>query len=256
MSALATTTTLQAQQQLQNIPSFLQETIATILLFLPRLVGALLILLVGWVIGRVVARVVRTLTDKIELDRMTLRTPLGRILGGSEAAVSRAFGKLAAYYVYFLAILAAANVLAIPMLSQWIDTAVTYLPSFIAGLLIIVIGFVLADFIGEMVERTMTATQSAYNVVFADGARVFLYFIAMVIGLETMGVGVEILYIFAGGAALGLAAAIGLGIGLSVGLGSSEYVSDNVDRWVNRASDSPAMPGGQATDGGVDADAE
>ena len=64
---------------------------------------------------------------------MTLRTPLGRILGGSEAAVSRAFGKLAAYYVYFLAVPAAANVLAVPMLSQWIDTAVTYLPAFIAG---------------------------------------------------------------------------------------------------------------------------
>jgi len=219
------------------IPDFLQETIAGMIAFLPRLIGALLILLIGWFLGRIVAKIVQRLTDAVELDRMTLGTPLGRMLGGSERAVSRAFGKIAAYYIYFLAILAAADVLAIAVLSEWVNAAVSYLPAFIAGLLIIVVGFILADFIGDAIERTAGTTTDQYRRFFADGVRMFLYFIAIVVGLDTMGVNVEILYIFGGALAFGLALAIAIGAGLAFGLGSREHVRENIDRWTDRASD-------------------
>ena len=73
-----------------------------------------------------VAKVVRAVADRVETDRMVLETPIGRLLGGTEAAVSNAFGTLAKWFVYALAILAAANVLAISLLSEWISTAVSY----------------------------------------------------------------------------------------------------------------------------------
>jgi uncharacterized membrane-anchored protein YhcB (DUF1043 family) len=41
-------------------------------------VGALVVLLIGWVVGVAVARVVSRLTDAVELDRMVLDTPSGR----------------------------------------------------------------------------------------------------------------------------------------------------------------------------------
>ena len=218
-----------------EVPEFLEETVANIVAFLPRLVGAILILLIGWIIGRLVAGIVRRLTDAIELDRATMRTPIGDMLGGTERAVSRAFGTLAAWYVYFLAILAAANVLAIPQLSLWVNTAVSYLPAFIAGLLIIVIGFILADFLANAIERAATATRDQVAALFADGTRIFLYFIAIVVGLDTMGVDVGILYIFAGAAAFGLALALAIGVGLAIGLGGREYVDENIDRWMRNA---------------------
>ncbi len=217
------------------VPGFLEDTVADMVAFAPRLVGALLILLLGWFVGRLVARIVRRLASAARIDEATMETPLGDILGGSEQGVSRAFGMIAAWYVYFLAILAAANVLAIPMLSEWVDSAVSYLPAFIAGLLIIVLGFILADFIGDAIERTTRTTRDRTAVLFADGTRMFLYFVAIVVGLDTMGVNVEILYIFAGAAALGLALALAIGVGLAIGLGGREYVDRNIDRWVTEA---------------------
>ena len=219
----------------QAVPEFLEETVANMVAFLPRLAGAIVILLIGWFAGRLVARLVRRLADAVELDRATLRTPIGDMLGGTEDAVSRAFGTVAAWYVYFLALLAAANVLAIPQLSLWLDTAVSYLPAFVAGLLIIVIGFVLADFLAGAIGRAATATRDRTAALFADGTRIFLYFIAIVVGLDTMGVDVGILYIFAGAAALGLALAIAIGVGLAIGLGGREYVNENIDRWMHSA---------------------
>ncbi|WP_265111324.1 mechanosensitive ion channel family protein [Halosolutus halophilus] len=227
---------LQPHPAQAQVPEWLQDPVAELVTFLPRLVGALVILLVGWIIGRVAAGVVRRLADGIELDRMVLETPLGRILGGTEQAVSSAFGSLAKWFVYALAFLAAANALAIATLSEWISTAVSYLPSFIAGLLVIVLGFVVADFIGDVIERTQAATESAYAGWFANGARMFLYFTAIVIGLDTMGIDVGILYVFARALAWGLAAAVAIGAGVAFGWGGKDYVADNIDNWMGRTS--------------------
>jgi len=242
-----------------SIPGFLEETVSSILAFLPRLVGALIILLVGWIIGRVVASLVGRIADSVELDRAVLGTPIGEMMGGSESAVSNGFGKLAAWFIYALAILAAANALAIETLSQWIATAVSYLPAFIAGLLVIVFGFIVADFLGDSIQRTEAATKTAYTGVFAAGTKMFLYFMAIVVGLDTMGVDVQILYVFARALAWGIAAAIAIGAGLAFGLGGRGYVDDNMDRWMGSArraapienqqqSELSDSPGGDADD--------
>ena len=218
-----------------SVPSWLQETVASTLAFIPRLIGAVVILLVGWVIGRAVAKIVGRLADAVELDQAVLSTPIGDMLGGTEQSVSNAFGTLAAWFVYAVAVLAAANALAIETLSAWVATAVSYLPAFIAGLLVIVFGFVVADFLGDAIKRTQAATQSAYAGAFAAGTKLFLYFMAIVIGLDTMGIDVGILYIFARALAWGIAAAIAIGAGVSIGLGGREYVADNIGRWMGSA---------------------
>lgn len=246
------TSTLTPALQLQ-IPAFLRDTVASFVAFLPRLVGALLILLVGWIVGVAAGKLVSRIADGVELDRMVLETPLGRILGGTERAVSHAFGTITKWFVLGISILAAANVLAIPQLSQWIQTAVSYLPAFIAGLLVIVLGFVVADFIGDAIMRTQAATQTAYTKWFSTGTRLFLYFTAIVIGLDTMGIDVGILYLFARAIAWGLAAAVALGVGIAIGWGGHGYVADNIDRWMTRASSgTPAPSGPTHTDGGQD----
>jgi len=240
-----------------GIPAYLDQTVAGMVAFLPRLVGALVVLLIGWVIGVSAARVVRTVADRVEIDRMVLATPLGRILGGTENAVSRSFGTGAKWFVYALAILAAANVLAIPRLSQWISTAVSYLPAFVAGLLVIVLGFVVTDFIGDAIMRTRAATQTEYTSWFAAGTRMFLYFTAIVIGLDTMGVDVSILYVFSNALAWGLAAAVAIGVGIAVGWGGHTYVQDNIGRWLSRASTEMSTPRRSAqADGGEQSPAD
>lgn len=228
--------------QVGGLPQWLQDPVSSFVAFIPRLVGAVVILLIGWIIGRGVAAVVRRLADRIELDRMVLNTPLGRMLGGTEQAVSGAFGKLAGWFVYALAILAAANVLAIATLSEWIATAVSYLPAFIAGLLVIVFGFVVADFIGNAINRTRSTTGTSYTSWFADGTRFFLYFVAITVGLDTMGIDVGILYVFARALAWGLAAAVAIGIGVAIGWGGHDYVANNIDDWMSSAREGTPSP--------------
>lgn len=226
---------VQNQDLTVELSEFLAEPIQAFLLALPELVGALLILLIGWIVGRVIGGAVMRLVDRSGLDRKTMSTPLGKVMGGTEGAVTRTLGKIAKWFIYALAILAAASLLDIAILSRWISRALTYLPSFIAGLLVILIGFIVADFIGDLVENTEAATRTGYTQYFADGLRIFLYFVAVTVGLDTMGIDVGLLYIFAQAAAWGLALGIALALGIGFGWGMKDYVADNIGDWSSRA---------------------
>lgn len=233
-----------------GIPEYLQETVAGIINFLPQLIGAIVILLIGWFVGRLLAGVIRRVADRTDVDRLVMNTPLGGALGGTEKAISRSLGRIGAYFVYALALLAAADALAVDLLSEWIGEAVSYLPAFIAGALIIVFGFILADFVADIVTHTEAVTETKYTDMFADGLRVFLYFVVTVIGLGTMGVDVQMLNTFAQAAAWGLAAGIALAIGIAFGLGGQNYVAANIGNWLpGRAPGPEPTPMGQ-TDGG------
>ncbi|MFB6079582.1 MAG: hypothetical protein ABEJ81_01070 [Haloferacaceae archaeon] len=233
-----------------GVPDYLQGAVAGIVNFLPRLLGALLVLLIGWIVGRVIGGVVRRLADRTDVDRLVMNTPLGGALGGTPKAVSGSLGRIAAYFVYALAILAAADALSITLLSEWLATAVAYLPAFVAGALIIVLGFVLADFLADVVGGTETLTSVRYTEAFADGLRIFLYFVVVVVGLDTMGVDVQILYLFAGALAGGLALGAALAVGIAFGLGGRDYVASNIGTWLpGRPPAGESAPMGQA-DGG------
>lgn len=230
--------------QVGGVPDFLQQTIASIIAFLPRLLAAIVVLVIGWIIGVAVAAVIRRIADEAHLDRYLGDTPLGRMMRDSKSddPVARFLAGLGKWFVIALSILAAADVLAIPILSQWIQAAVSYLPAFVAGLLVIVIGFIVADFIGDMVSRTQAATETPYTSWFATGTRLFLYFTTIVIGLDTMGIDVSILFVFARALAWGLAAALAIGVGLAVGWGGHDYVAENVGRWMGQAKQHTPTP--------------
>lgn len=236
------------------VPEFLQDVIAQTVAFTPRFLGALVILIVGWFLGGIAAAVVAGIADRIQLDRATLSTPLGSILGGTERAVSAAFGTIARWFVFAVSILAAANVLAIPLLSAWVSTAVSYLPAFVAGLLVIVVGFIVADFIGDSIKKTQAATETRYTGVFATGTRLFLYFTAVVVGLSTMGVNVDLLYTIAQAFAWGIAAAFAIGAGIALGWGGRDYVAENIGRWMGSVNYAATRPddsdSGAIADGG------
>jgi hypothetical protein len=149
-------------------------------------------------------------------------------------------------------VLAAADTLAIELPSEWIAEAVSSLPAFVAGALIVVFGFVLADFLADVVGHTETVTDTGYTEMFTDGLRVFLYFVVTVIGLGTMGVDVQFLNTFAQAAAWGVAVGAALAFGLAVGLGGRDYVAANVGSWPpGSAPAGPSTPVSRS-DGGED----
>ncbi len=217
----------------EAIGAELQEAIGALFGFLPDLIVAIAVLAIGYVVGGRLQGVVRRTGQRARLDEKVQGTALGPLFPDRAGAVSEAFGAIVKYYVFLLALVVAAEHLGIGLLTQWLTGAVSYLPSLIAGVVILVVGLFIADYVADVVRRSTAAREAGFSATFAAATKAVLYFVVVVIGLETMGVDVTILYTFAEAFALALALAFALAVGIAVGWGGKEYVAENLEGWLD-----------------------
>jgi len=143
--------------QTTTVTDAIDETIAEVIAYLPTLVSALLILLVGFVVGRIVGGIVRRVVDRIGIGDYARGTAVESVSDGDGGdGISRALGKLVAYYIYFVAIVAAANVLDIPQLSETLADLAAYLPVIFGAIVVLVVGFVVGRVVGDIVADVVS----------------------------------------------------------------------------------------------------
>ena len=132
-----------------QIGETIDQVVADVIAYLPTVVGALLILVVGYVVGRILGGLVTRVVRRLGVDRYSAGTAVEEV--GGEDSIARALGKLVAYYVYFVAVVAAADVLEIEMLTGLLTELGAYLPVLLGALIVLVLGFVVGRFVGDLV---------------------------------------------------------------------------------------------------------
>jgi hypothetical protein len=198
----------------------------------PAVLGAVLVLVIGWIAGKALGRALSKVLDKVGVDDALRKTVIGKAMERSGMKIVRFFDLLIQWLVYLIAILAAVDILNITVLSNFMNTVVQYVPSFIAGLFIVIMGFIAADFVGDSVKAVGKEANVEFSSIAGDAIKLFLYFIVIVVGLSVMKIDVQILYIFANAAAWGTALGIGAAIAIAFGWGFKDYVAKNANTWV------------------------
>ncbi|MBI4951583.1 MAG: mechanosensitive ion channel [Myxococcales bacterium] len=127
--------------------------------YLPRVLGAALILAIGYVIARAARSVVATLLRQIGLDRAIERLGLGKAF--RTQPLSRVLGTLALAFVLLHAVISAVDKLDVPAISeparQILDQFYAYLPKLFVGGLLLVVGVAVARVVGNLVARIAAA---------------------------------------------------------------------------------------------------
>jgi small-conductance mechanosensitive channel len=126
--------------------------------FLPRLGGALLLLVVGIVLARVFARLLRRGLRMAGLDSTAERYGVADVL--ERAGLGRSLSHVLAVAVRIsltvVVVFAALSLLGLQFLSQSLNAGVLFLPKVLAALALVLIGVVLAAFVRDRVDRTAT----------------------------------------------------------------------------------------------------
>ncbi|MEM2227439.1 MAG: hypothetical protein QXR82_01345, partial [Candidatus Bathyarchaeia archaeon] len=136
------------------------------------------------------------------------------------------------WFIYLIAILAAVDILKIEALSKIIGLIVQYLPSFLAGIVILLAGLVIADFIGDAIAAIGREAKIEFAGFLSIITRSVLYFVVIIIALTVMKIDVSLLYMFANALAWGIAIGVGAALGIALGLGLKDYVSKNAEKWL------------------------
>jgi small-conductance mechanosensitive channel len=126
--------------------------------FIPRIGGALLLLVVGIVVARVVARLLRRGLRMAGLDTAAERYGVADVL--ERAGLGRSLAHVLAVAVRIsitvVVVFAALSLLGLQFLSESLNQGVLFLPKVLAALALVLIGVVLAAFVRDRVDRTAT----------------------------------------------------------------------------------------------------
>lgn len=137
-----------------QIQSAIEQTIANVINFLPTIAAVLVVLLVGFVVGRVLGAIVTRVVRRIGIDKYASGTAMEEVSDGD--SVARVLGKIVAYYVYFVAILAAADILGIPELTQLLSELGAFLPIVLGAIVVLVVGFIVGRIVGDIVTGVVS----------------------------------------------------------------------------------------------------
>jgi hypothetical protein len=201
----------------------LSEFGATLAVFVPSLVGAALLLVVGWVLARSVELASQRLLRAAGLDRAAARLRLGEVLAhaGTEASLSEIIARLLFWLVVLLFLVSAAETIGLVAVTATLDRLVAFIPSLIAAALILVLGVLAARFAGGLVGSAASAAGvdgAARLGLLSQGAVVLL---ASVVAIEQLGVATQVLV----WPLTALVAASAFAAGLAFALGARPIIS-------------------------------
>jgi hypothetical protein len=198
-----------------EIGDSLQRGLDELVAFLPRLVGFLIILLIGWLIARAVKALVVKGLQAVGTDRALATGSAGpyveRVM--PDARPSEIIGTIVFWFLFLGAIAIAVSQLGIETLDNFVQAVVAYLPNVVVAILIFVLAGAIAAAVSGFVSRTLGDTPTGR--IAGTAAPVLIMGIATFMILDQLNIApaiVEITYIaLLGSVALGMALAFGLG---------------------------------------------
>jgi hypothetical protein len=202
----------------------------------------IIILLIGWSIAKLVEIVFRRLLNRAGLDRASARLGFGETLNraGFERGPSELIARLFFWVLMLTFVVSAFETLGLTAVTGTIDRLIVFLPSIIAAALILIVGLLVARFLGNLVSSGAAAAGFAYARQLGSGAQGVAALLVAILASEQLGLDTEILVTVV----TAVVAAAGVGLALAFALGSREIVRAILAGHYLRQS----LPDGQAVE--------
>jgi small-conductance mechanosensitive channel len=205
------------------------NAINELLLFIPALIGALILLLVGWIVASIVKNIVLRILRAIHFDNLLARTGITGLMqrGGVRADAASIFAGLVYWFIFLIFVVAAAKALGVDAITTIVTAIVLFLPNVLVALIIIVIGALIARFVGDLVRTSVDAAGVSGAGILSGLARYAILAFAFILALNQIGVGAAIVQTLFTAVIGGLS----LAIAIAFGLGGRDTAKNIVDSW-------------------------
>ena len=194
---------------------------------LPALGGAVVILFAGYLLAKVLEKLVERFLRRIRFNRMLERGGVMQAVerSGSHFNPIRVLSNLVFWLVMFAVILVAANALGLESLATVFSDLLRYIPSVIAAIVIILAGIVLGGFVGGLIAASTGALHGGRALSRVGRGGVIL--LAVFMALQELGIATDIVTT----AFAILFGAIALAMALAFGLGNRELAGEVTREW-------------------------
>jgi len=185
--------------------------------YLPVLLGALVILIVGWIVAKAIERLVNWLLKTIRFDILADKASISEILkkGDLKMSAREVVSRIVYWLVIIMVLVMTVDALGLPKASDILESLFAYVPKVISALLVLIVAMFLASFVSGIVRTTAANANLPKPQIFAGISRWAIIIFAVTIALEQLGIAPLLVSatfnIILGGIVLALALAFGLG---------------------------------------------
>lgn len=192
--------------------------------FLPNLIGAAIILVVGWLVGMVVAMLLDRLFRVIGLQTLFEKAKVEDVLkkANAEKDATALLASVAKWIIYLVAFIAAANTLQLPDVADFLNRILAFVPSAVAAGAILMIGLILAHFLSNVIKGSVMVANLGSADMIAGIVRYSIVIFAFMAALAQLGIAGSLINILF----IGLVAFLAIAGGLAFGLGGKETASE------------------------------
>ncbi|HSJ28118.1 MAG TPA: hypothetical protein VLB67_07885 [Acidimicrobiia bacterium] len=216
----------------------------------PQIVLFLVILIVGWFVAKLIAKLVDTVLEKVGFDRWVERGGVRRAMGHTSYDASDLLSKVVFYALFLIVLQLAFGVFGDNAVSDLIEGIIAYLPNIFVAILIMVVAAYLATALREIVRGAIGGTQ--YGRVLASGAFAAVLVIGVFAALDQLRIAPTITT----GLFYALLAVVAGSAIVAIGGGGIVPMRSRVERWLSRVEsevsriEPPAEPRPGPTDEG------
>jgi len=211
-----------------------------ILFVTPRILAALTLILLGWIVAALVRRVTVRVLTAADLDVRCVRWGLTGVIGrtGHRPALTELLGRLVYWAILLVSLLMAVEALEMPGTQGAVGVLLAFLPHVIVAVLVVVGGWMLAQFLAQAVLIAAVNAQVAGATLLATAVRWLVLTVAAAVALTELGVAREmVLLVF--GIAFGGAV---LALSLAFGLGARELARQALESYLKRTREDSGEP--------------
>lgn len=133
--------------------SILSEIWNNFVVTLPNILKALVVLIIGYIIAKVVAGIIRKLFEKIGIDKLGEKLNEIEIVSKANMEIkpSSIFSKIVYYVLMLIFTLTSAEILGIDAISELFRDIINFIPKLIVALIVLLFGILLADMVKKLV---------------------------------------------------------------------------------------------------------
>ena|GEM_PF-3273843 len=201
---------------------------------LTTIIGALLLLVLGLFVAKVVSGIVRRVLESIKVDDAVLKFDFFRNAqeSGWKVRPSVIFSTIVKWFLILFTFSAVAEKLNLQVVSQFMTDIIAFIPQMIVAAILLVLGFVVGQFVHDIAAQAMKSANAAaplqrfLPVIAKYGIIAF----AVMAAVSQIGVAQELIQTFFQTFLQTLALSLGLAVGLSFGLGGKEHASRIIEK--------------------------
>lgn len=218
-------------QQIDLFISTLQTFWSEIAVFFPKLMAALLLFLIGWLLAKVAKSAVERLLRLAHFDKMAERSGLEALAqsGGVKLSLSTMISEVIYWLLLLVVAVSITNSLGLQAVSDLLNRAVLYLPNVLVSILVLVFGTLLARLVNRLTFTWLNGIKAPGALTISTGAEYAVQIFAFFLALEQLNIGTQLVT-----AAFSIAfGGIVFALALAFGLGGKEWAAERIKAWSN-----------------------